>query len=66
MLLYHYTDSESLVEIVKEKLILATEGSVFDHGAKESVFFSTKVNFDIKYLAIVDKMLAAYVGPVDV
>ena len=58
MLLYHYTDSESLVEIVKDKLILATEGSVFDQGAKESVFFTTKVNFDIKYLAIVDKMLA--------
>jgi len=42
MLLYHYTDSESLVEIVKDKLILATEGSVFDQGAKESVFFTTK------------------------
>ena len=50
MLLYHYTDSESLVEIVKDKLILATEGSVFDQGAKESVFFTTKVNFDIQYL----------------
>ena len=47
MLLYHYTDSESLVEIVKEKLILATEGSVLDQGAKESVFFTTKVNFDV-------------------
>ena len=55
MLLYHYTDSESLVEIVKDKLILATEGSVFDQGAKESVFFTTKVNFST-YL--VDKMLA--------
>merc|ERR1712013_433685 len=42
MLLYHYTDSESLVEIVKDKLIFATEGSVFDHGAKESVLFTTK------------------------
>ena len=50
MLLYHYTDSESLVEIVKDKLILATEGSVFDQGAQESVFFTTKVNFDIQYL----------------
>ena len=58
MLLYHYTDSESLVEIVKDQLILATEGSVLDQGATESVFFTTKVNFDIKYLAIVDKMLA--------
>ena len=47
MLLYHYTDSESLVEIVKDKLILATEGFVLDQDAKESVFFTTKVNYDI-------------------
>ena len=41
--LYHYTDSESLVKIVKEKLLHATEGAVLDPDEDESVFFTQKV-----------------------
>ena len=41
--LYHYTDSESLVKIVKQKLLQATEGSVLDPDEDESVFFTQKV-----------------------
>ena len=41
--LYHYTDSESLVKIVKEKLLHATEGAVLDPDDDESVFFTQKV-----------------------
>ena len=41
--LYHYTDSESLVKIVKEKLMHATKGSVLDPDEDESVFFTQKV-----------------------
>ena len=41
--LYHYTDSESLVKIVKEKLLQATEGSVLDPDEDESVFLTQKV-----------------------
>lgn len=42
-LLYHYTNSESLVRIVKEKLLHATEGAVLDPDEDESVFFTQKV-----------------------
>ena len=42
-LLYHYTNSESLVKIVREKLLHATEGAVLDPDEDESVFFTQKV-----------------------
>ena len=42
---YHYTDADSLVKIVREKLLLSSEGSGLSAAASESVFFTKKVNF---------------------
>merc|ERR1712037_597087 len=39
---YHYTNSESLVKIVKEKMLLSSEGSGFAFSAAESVFLTGK------------------------
>ena len=40
---YHYTSSESLVQILKEELLHCTEGSGLSSLAEESVFFTKKV-----------------------
>ena len=42
---YHYTDADSLVKIVREKLLLSSEGSGLSAAASESVFFTKKVTF---------------------
>ena len=42
---YHYTDADSLVKIVTDKLILSSEGSGLSAAANKSVFFTKKVNF---------------------
>ena len=43
---YHYTNSESLVKIVKEKMLLSSEGSGFAFSAAESVFLTGKVKLN--------------------
>ena len=43
---YHYTNSESLVKIVKEKMLLSSEGSGFAFNAAESVFLTGKVKLN--------------------
>ena len=40
---YHYTDSESLVRILKENLLRSSEGSGVSSHAADSVFFTRKV-----------------------
>ena len=40
---YHYTDSESLVRILKENLLRSSEGSGVSSHAADSVFFTKKV-----------------------
>ena len=41
---YHYTNSESLEQILKEELLLCTDGSGFSSSADESVFLTKKVS----------------------
>ena len=41
---YHYTNSESLVQILQEELLHCTEGSGFSASVEESVFFTKKVS----------------------
>ena len=40
---YHYTNSESLVNIVKEELLRSSKGSGLSSDAANSVFFTEKV-----------------------
>ena len=40
---YHYTNSESLVNIVKEELLRSSEGSGLSSDAANSVFFTEEV-----------------------
>ena len=48
---YHYTNSESLVNIVKEELLRSSEGSGLSSDAAYSVFFTEKVILnEIKYM----------------